>query len=478
VVNGAGAPEQDARVSPSRLLIVAAVLGALWWLPAPGPVGPRGVHLFALFVATIVGLVVRPLPMSGVVFLSVAVAGVTQTLTIGEALSGYGDPTVWLVMVAFLFSRAFRKTGLGRRIACAFIRAFGARTLGLGYALSLSDLALAPAIPSGTARCAGVLYPVVREVASTLESEPGPTADRAGRFLVLNSFQAHAITQAMFLTSMAANPLIVKIAKEVSGADVSWGRWALAALVPGVLSLTVMTFVVYRLSRPSVTRTPGAAAWARKELSALGPLKREERLLLGTFVLTVALWITGRWTGIDATTAALCGVVLNVLFGVLKWSDVLEERSAWDAFIWLGGLVSLCGMLGKLGLTSWFATQVSSFVTGWAWLPALGVLALVYFYSHYAFASATAHIAAMLPPFLTVALTVGAPPMLAVLVLAFMSSLCCGLTHYGGGPAPVYFGAGYVTLREWWRVGFVVSVVNIAVWLGVGTFYWRVLGLL
>ena len=166
-----------------------------------------------------------------------------------------------------------------------------------------------------------------------------------------------------------------------------------------------------------------------------------------------------------------------LLFGTMTWDDVLHERTGWDTLIWFGGLVGMATMLSKLGMFKWFSVFVTGQVTGMEWIPAMVVILLVYNYSGYLFASLTAHTVAMYVPMLTVAIAVGAPPLFAALLLAFFSSLCVSLTHYAGGPAPVYFGSGYVTLKRWWSIGFMVSVINIVIWLGVGSVYWKMLGL-
>ncbi len=199
--------------------------------------------------------------------------------------------------------------------------------------------------------------------------------------------------------------------------------------------------------------------------------------MLFVFLLILVLWITGEWSKIDATVVALVGVSIMLLTGVLRWDDVLAEKGAWDALIWFGGLVMMAGQLNTLGFMKWFATSVGSSLTGWTWLSALIVLMLVYFYSHYGFASTTAHITAMYVPFLTVAIAAKVPPYLAVLTLAFFSALNAGITHYGTGPAPIYFNAGYLDQRTWWKLGLIVSFVNIAIWMGVGFPWWKLLGL-
>jgi DASS family divalent anion:Na+ symporter len=101
----------------------------------------------------------------------------------------------------------------------------------------------------------------------------------------------------------------------------------------------------------------------------------------------------------------------------------------------------------------------------------------VYFYSHYFFASNTAHVASMYGAFLGVAVVLGAPPVLAALVLAYFSNLFASMTHYGCGPAPVLFGTGYVPVGTWWRMGLLISVINIVIWVGIGGAWWKVLGL-
>ena len=455
-------------------LLAAAVI---WYLPPPTGVAIKAWHLLAIFAATILGLILQPLPMGAVVITGTMATALTDTLSVGDALNGFANTTVWLIFAAFLFARGFIKTGLGRRVAYWFIRAFGRRTLGLSYALALSDLVIAPATPSNTARAGGVLFPVVRGLCTTFNSEPGPTAGRIGRFLMLSTYHADVITSGMFMTAMAANPLIVELTRKTLKLDLSWGGWALAALLPGLLSLLAMPYVVYKLARPEITETPEATALAHEQLVKMGRIRREEWVVMGVFVLALALWATATLTKLDATVVALLGVGVMLVTGVLKWDDVLGERGGWDALIWFGGLVGMAAMLAKLGLLTWFSGFVAGYVKGWAWLPALGVLLLVYLYSHYGFASLTAHVTAMYVPFLTVAVAAGAPPLLAALSLAFFSNLNASLTHYGTGPAPIYYGAGYADLKTWWGIGFVASLVNIVIWLGIGPFYWKALGL-
>lgn len=469
--------------SPERQLPLwlrwAVVLGAglvIAALPAPAGITPASWRIFAVFVSTILGLIFQPLPGGAMVLLGVTATTVLGLMPPAQALAGYADPIVWLVLAAFMIARGMIKTGLGRRVALLFIRALGRTSLGLAYALACTDGVLAMIIPSNGARAGGIIFPIARSIAEGYDSHPGPTARRLGAFLMTLIYQTDVIVCAMFLTGQASNVLIAKFARETTGIDLSYGRWALGALVPGLAALLLVPLVVYRMFPPEVKHTPGASEYASGELREMGPMSRGEKLMLGVFALVLSLWLTTGWHHVDYAVVALLGIAVLLVSGVLTWGDVVTERGAWDVFIWYGGLVQLAKMLGETGITKWFAGYAAHFASGWQWGAALALLLLVYFYAHYAFASITAHATAMYIPFLVVTLAAGAPPYLAVLLLAYFSNLDASLTHFGTTPAPIYFGAGYVSQKQWWKIGLAVSVPNIVLWSGLGLLWWKALG--
>jgi DASS family divalent anion:Na+ symporter len=398
-------------------------------------------------------------------------------LPIGEALAGYADPVVWLVLAAFFISRGMIKTGLGRRIAFLFIKAIGRHSLGLSYALASTEMVLATVIPSTGARSGGIIFPITKSLAEAYESRPGPTARRLGGFLMASVYQCNVVVCAMFLTGQASNPIIARFAGEVTGIQITYARWAIAAIVPALLSLLVVPWLLYRVYPPEIRHTPEASKLASEELKAMGRIRFGEALMLLVFALVAILWMTNTLHGIDYATVALLGISVLLITGVLDWEDLISERPAWSVFIWYGGLVRMAEALGQTGITKRFAEVSASFTAGWKWWLALAALLLIYFYAHYVFASITAHVTAMFVPFLIVIMAAGTPPYLAVLSLAYFSNLGASLTHYGTTPAPIYFGAGYTTQRVWWGLGLIASVATITIWSLVGFTWWKVLGL-
>ncbi len=470
-------PRDSSTQTSTRKLLSWAILPLIYgiivfFFPRPATVAPAGWRLFGIFAATIAGLILQPIPGGALVLVAVILAALLGGLTVSHALAGFGDPVVWLVMAAFFISTALIKTGLARRIALLFVRTIGQSSLGVCYALAFTDLVLASIIPSNGARSGGVVLPIVRSVAELYDSRPGETAGRIGTFLMTGVYQSICVTAAMFLTGQASNPLAAQIASTTFHFPITWVSWFIAGLAPGLVSLAIIPWLVFRISPPEIRRTPEAATFAREELIRMGPMDRDQYIVLAIFALVCGLWI---FSPLDITLSALLGAGALLLTRVLTWGDVTGDRTAWDIFIWYGGLVQLGKSLNETGVTRAFAGAVSGAFPATGWVTLFVVALALYFYSHYGFASITTHILSMFAAFAAVLIAKGAPVGLVVFSLACFTNLSAGLTNYGTTPAPMFYIQGYVTFEKWWKIGFLISLVNIAVWSTVGFAWWKLL---
>jgi DASS family divalent anion:Na+ symporter len=455
------------------LLVLYAVVAYV--IPPPAAVTPQGWRLVAIFIAVIAGQMLQPMSSAAIVLLGLA-AMVANGTPMREVLGGYAEPSVWLVLVAMIMARVLIDTGAAHRIALFFIQQFGRRSIGVSYALVLTDVTLAGGVPSITARSGGMVMPVGKAIAELFDSHPGATAPRLGRYLFASMYQGSAVACAMFLTGQASNILGAGLALKLVNVEVTWSSWFVSAIVPGVISAVAVPWVVYKVVPPEITHTPQASEFARMQLEKMGALDRREAIALGVFVSVGALWLTSGWHGMDVTFVSLLGLATLLITRTLAWDHVTGERPGWDVFIWYGGLLKMGELLNETGVTKVFAESVGGYFVGLPWLTVLLLTLLVYFYAHYFFASITAHVLAMFPPFVILLTTVGVPPLLAVYSLMCLANLTAGLTHYGTTTGPILHSANYVTFGEWWRAGLVVSVVNLVVWLTVGFAWWKWLG--
>lgn len=462
------------------ICFLAPILVAIgiWFQPTPEGLDPRGWHLLAIFVGTILGLIFKPLPMGAVALIGMVLTVLTNTLKLeSEALGGFGSCVIWLVVTVFFLARGFIKTNLGNRIAYTFVHLLGKTTLGLGYGLVTTELLIAPFIPSSAARSGGIIYPILKSIAETLGSYPHDGSSRKlGAFLTQTAYHGNIITSAMFLTAMAANPMIQSFA-QAQNIQITWTNWALAAFVPGIVSIILAPLLIYIIYPPQVKRINGATELAQTKLKEMGPVSRREWLMIVIFLIMLGLWIFGDAIGINSTTTALLGLSLLLITNILTWNDILNEQEAWHTLIWFAILVMMAKYLQVFGVIAWFSNLVSIYVMDMTWQWAFGILVIVYFYSHYLFASNTSHVGAMYAAFLAVAVAAGTPPLLAALSLGFCSSLFASMTHYGTGGSVVYFGTGYVSIGAWWLIGFFMSLVYLIVWFGLGSFWWKAIGI-
>ena len=447
-------------------------------LTVPPPFGVTALqwNTFFLFIGTITVILWNRYPIMVVVLISLALGMVLKTMSLEQALRGYSSSVTWIILMAFIFARSFIKTGLGRRIALVLIRRLGSTSLRLGYAFALSDLALAPVTPSNTARAGALIYPVARSLAVEFDSHPGPKARRIGAYILFTAYQSNIVTSALFLTAMAANALAAQLAMDTTGVVIDWGTWFQAASVPGFCSLLLVPALIYLTYPPEIKKTPEAVRFARRELSALGSMSHDEKILAVVFVLLALTWATSSWHGTSTVAAVFAAIGLLLVGGVLTRRDLAEESSAWETFLWFGGFLSIAGAVSDSGLARQFLSGSGAWLQSWNPILTLVLLVLAYTYLHYLFAGMTAQIVALYAVFLTLAVSAGAPALLSALVLAFFSNLYACLTHYGDGAAPIFFGSGYIEVKDWWKIGFLLSVLHLVVWLGVGLIWWKWIG--
>ncbi|KAL4278877.1 hypothetical protein GQ457_03G004450 [Hibiscus cannabinus] len=473
-------PPQGAKLFP-LFLSVSIGLIVRFLVPKPVEVTAQAWQLLAIFLSTIAGLVLSPLPVGAWAFIGLTASIVTRTLSFTSAFSAFTNEVIWLIVISFFFARGFVKTGLGDRIATYFVKCLGKSTLGLSYGLTLSEALIAPAMPSTTARAGGVFLPIIKSLSLSAGSRPGDSSSKKlGSYLIQSQFQSAGNSSALFLTAAAQNLLCLKLAEEL-GIIISnpWVSWFKAASLPALVSLLLTPLVLYKLYPPETKDTPEAPAIAAKKLENMGPVTRNEWVMVGTMLLAVTLWVCGEQLGIPSVVAAMIGLSILLLLGVLDWNDCLSEKSAWDTLAWFAVLVGMAGQLTNLGIVSWMSGCVAKFLQSFSlsWPAAFGVLQASYFFIHYLFASQTGHVGALYSAFLAMHLAAGVPGILAALALAYNTNLFGAITHYSSGQAAVYYGAGYVELPEVFKMGFVMAFVNAIIWVVVGSFWWKFLGL-
>lgn len=447
-------------------------------IPVPAGFSVDAWRLFAVYVGAILGIMVRPLPEPAILLIAISITSLVLK-KMGPVMSGYSNGTTWLVFTAFCLSKAFETTGLGKRIAYLLIGKIGHSSLGLGYAMMITDTIISPATPSNTARTGGIVYPIFKSLSSTLGSEPGPTGRKIGCYLNLVAYEISMTTCCLFITATAPNVVVLKFAKDILNVDISWMTWAAAAFLPVMLVLVFIPYIVYKLYPPEIKTIDNYKELSEEGLKTLGNVSLQEKILAILFVLAIVGWATTSITKFNATAIAIAFVAAALATGVFKWKDVLQAGGAWSTLIWYGGIIGMATALTQAKFFKSLADVMAKSLdlSSFSEFLAFGIILFVSVIVRYVFASTAAFATSFVPVLLTLGMVAHLPPIPLTLMLGISLSWPALLTHYGGACGPVLFGYGYVDQVTWWRIGTVITVIHFIVTMVVSFPYWRLIGL-
>ncbi|KAJ1886784.1 hypothetical protein LPJ66_009456 [Kickxella alabastrina] len=391
------------------------------------------------------------------------------------AISGFSNKIVWLVFCAFHIGKAVEKTGFGRRVSLALVQAMGRSTIGIGYAVCLAELALAPFIPSNTARGGGIVYPIVESVIASLGVDPQMGENPMGGFLSIIASHANLLSSSLFITGMAGNPIVASKAASIFDIEFGFTEWLLGASVPVLLLILIMPPIMHAFMRPTVNFAR-LECEIRRQNCNLGPVSEDEYKLCLTLLCCLVMWVGMPYFGIDATVVAFIAIVALILLNVLNWEDVVRNHKAWDTFFWLAAFIVLAEQLSELGVTDWIGNTLSSSLHNASPLRSTLTLAIVYFFSMYFFSSISSHVVAFAGPFFVAGKVLGCPPRLLAILIAIFSSSAGVLTPFSTGSVAMYASQGYITQPKWFLIGIMSAVAILCVSFSVGLLWWKLLG--
>jgi DASS family divalent anion:Na+ symporter len=458
-------------IAPGLLLKRAAPFAiaiAIWFTPLPAGLTAPAWHLFAVFVAAIACVLLGSFPLLTASMIAVGAVVLTGTITPAQAFSGFANNSVLLVVVAFVVAQAVVKSGLGRRVSLLMVSRFGGSPLGLAYSIVLTDAVIAPAFPSNTAR-GGVLFPIVLSVAKGAGSEPDePEGRRLGGYLMFCAMASLAVSSALWLTATSCNPIGVQIAQK-AGVEIGFGSWFLASSVPSLFAIAMLPLLVSKIFSPGIGATPEAPAAARKDLAGMGAMSRDEWITAVTFVLMVAGWVFGNALQLNGTAVAFMGFGALLVTGVLTLDDIAKQGDTLVTFLWLAVLFALSAQLNELGFMGYVGERLASRLGGLSWPMLYLTLIALYVGLHYFFVSQTSQMLALFAVFLDVGIRGGVPAPLIAPGLLFASSYFSVITPQGGSQNIIFAASGYLTQRELYKLGLIITLAFLAIYLLIGS---------
>ncbi|EOH97474.1 DASS family sodium-coupled anion symporter [Enterococcus pallens] len=459
-----------------KLVIVFLVPVIIWLIETPAGLETETWRMFGICLSVLLGLILKPLsePIISLVIIGVFAFFVEDATVL---FSGYANQGVWFLLVVLLVCGAFNKTGLGKRLAYMILSKFGRTSLGLGYIMMFCDLILSPATGSNTSRSA-IVFPIFRGVAESLDSHPDKNPRKLGAYLEILEHVVAMSTAVLFLTGMASNAVIASTIKSVAGIELTWMLWFKAALVPGAIVLLISPLVVYKLYPPELKKLENIKPFVQGKLAEMGEVSKQEKQLAVLFILAILGWMIGPRFGIDMYAVAYGFLALELVLGILDWNDLMQEKAAWNMYLWYGLFFSVSSALMTGGFYVWLSGILEAnldlvHVNG---MVVLAILLLISFLTKYFFVSNAAYIASIYPVILTIASTTQVNMLILSFMLAFFGGYGALLCNYGNGASIYIYGNGYVSQRDWYVVGTIMLIIILAIYIVIGFPYWKLLG--
>lgn len=447
------------------LLIIAAVL---YLTPPPLGITHQAWTLFTIFISTIVAILFNLLPIIAASLIALAISVLSGVIEPTKAYAGFSESFILLIVAAFLVSHAVHKSGLGKRLSLHIIRRFGHSTLGLGYSVIATDILIAPAFPSNTAR-SGVLYPIIYGLSHDCDSKVGNNTQRkAGSYLMMTSMAGLTISSGLWLTAMAVNPIGAGIA-ETMGIHITFLSWLLYALLPTLIAFIVIPWFLFKIYPPELKSTPDAPQMARDALNTMGSMSKNEWITAGVFVSMLALWSLSGIFPIDKTAVAFGGLGILMATRVFGIEDFKAQGEALSTLIWFAILFALSTQLAEQGFMGAVANYFTQYLLGLSWVVVYLSLIVIYVLIHYLFVSQSAHLLALFGIFLSIGVQAGVPGELMAMMLLFATNFNATITPQGSSCNAIYLSSGYIQPREIYIYGGAVTFVNLIIFLGVGT---------
>lgn len=451
-----------------RVIATFLLAIGIWFAPIPEGLTREAWHLFAIFAAAIFSVVINAFPLLTASLLAGAAAVLTGTLDPEKAFGSFANPSVLLVVIAFLVAQAVVKCGLGKRISLHVVSVFGKSTLGLAYSIFITDALIAPGFPSNTAR-GGVLYPIILSLAQSSGSVPNDESNRRlGGYLMFCGMASLSVSSALWLTATSANPIGVSLAAE-HGLNVNFGSWLLVASVPALVTIALLPLMLFKAFPPGITDTPNAPQAARDALLDMGRLSRDEWITAIVFIFMILAWIFAGALKLNLAAVAIAGLGTLLATGVLKLDDIYLQGGTLSTFIWLALLFALSGQLNEMGFMGYVGESLATMLSDASWPIAYVVLLLLYVVMHYMFVSQSAQVLALFGVFLDVGIRAGVPVHLMGFALLFASSYFSTLTPQGGSQNVIFVASDYLKQGELYRLGLLTTSFCLLIFLLLGT---------
>ena len=462
------APEQQGLTTAGQRMIGIMVFAVITWSTTAVSF-PVSAGLIMALIAVLVGLSPK-VDGSGII-------GTTAGMK--TALTGFSSPAFCLVGAALFLASAMMRTGLDKRIALFTLSKIGATPNRVVIGIILCGFILSFFVPSTTARVA-CLVPIVIGMIRAFGLQIRSTF---GALLMITVAQVDSVWNVGIKTAAVQNMVAVNFIRDITGQEISWLDWFIAAAPFAAMMSVILYFVVTRLLGRRVEPFKGGEAAVRRQLAALGPMTANEWKLTAVSLVLLFLWVTEKKLHpFDTTTTTVCAIAFLMLprVGVMDWKSTVNTIN-WGTVLVFGVGISLGSALLSTKAAQWLANCiVHGFgLAGSTPLVVVAVMAAFLIIVHLGFASAAGLASAIIPIIIAV-LGELSDPNVNILGMTMILQYVISFGFILPVNAPqnmIAYSTGAFDVKTFAFTGIVLTFAGYALILLLTSTYWHWLGL-
>lgn len=405
--------------------VIIAIIIAM--INPPGELTVESMRFAGIFICMILWMVFEVFPDFVITLTGLGIMVALKVCSFSSAFSPFAGSSVWLVIGAFGLSAGVGKSGLLKRLSYMILKLFPESFQGQVLALGTAGLVISPLIPSLNAKAA-ILAPFSAQVSESMGYEKGSKGAK-GLFAVVAIMTT--VAGMCFFSGAVPVATLIGMMPEGNAAEMSWMSWFKGTWLYLIVLLVLCFLVIMILYKPKTEKGEKTVekGLAKKELEALGPMTRNEKITAVLLVVALLGWMLTKVTGIDATTVSLLVLMVMFLTGVMDGPD-FKNRIAWSSVIFIGTVYTLASLLSSFGWSSYLAQVLSPVLSPiasnvWLLIP---VICVVTYLLRTVVVSQTAAITIIWAIFGGIGIEYGIHPFV-ILFTGYMSTL---VWHYAG----------------------------------------------
>lgn len=448
--------------------------------PTPGGLDPSGQAVGAVTAWVAIWWMSEAIPIPATSLLPVVLFPVTGALDTATTTEPYTDPLIFLFMGGFFLAMAMQRWGLHRRIALRTIKAVGTdpSRIILGFMLATAFLSAWVSNSATVMMMVPIALAVIYQTAELVERqgldiEVGEGEFTFGVALMLCIAYGASVGGVATLIGTPPNLVFAGIAGELFGRQISFAEWMLYGVPIALIGLVIVYLYVTRLVlTPEFDKLPGGADVIDQELEKLGPMDKQERLVLVVFAGMAISWVTAGFlpenlipSDVD-TVVAIAGAL--VLFMVptttpdgertflLDWTNGVQIP--WGVILLFGGGLSIAAGFQETGLAEWLGGQLTALGGVSMVIILFVVVVMTVFLTEVTSNTATATM--LMPILASLAIGISVHPF-GLMVAGATAASFAFMLPVATPPNAIVFGSGYITIPQMTKVGVGLNVIGI-----------------